>query len=246
MNAAPMAAPAGLDPRAIRPRRYWYLVAGAVALVALLVPLAGYVVGQLTAPKLTEIGTGVTTLTMKTSETRWLYVSKPKRLVPPPCRMGGPGDVHLDVLSRFSSVDQGGTRWYAIAKVRVTADGTYSLVCIGPPGGVRLAVGGDPASGNAFGLVADVLVPVLGVPVALVLALLTFVRRRSHRAGMLAAASAPGGAWGPPGYGAPPGYPAPAQPPPYDYPPPYQSPPGPGYPPRPGPQPPWRPPPQGR
>lgn len=242
MNAPPIVAHGVVDPRAVRPRRYWYAVAGAVALVALLVPLAVYVVGQLTGPRLTEVGTGVTTLAMKTGETRWLYVSKPKRLIPPPCRLAGPGDVHLDAVTDFRSVEYKGTRWYALAKLTVTADGRYTLACIGPPGGIRLAVGGDPSGpGLAGGLFADVLVPVLGVLVALALAVLTFVRRRSHRAGMLAAAGAPGGAWGPPGYGTQPGYPSPVQPPPYDHPP------QPGrYPPHPGQYPPWSGPPEGR
>lgn len=239
MNAPPIARGV-VDPRLIRPKRYWYAVAGAVALVALLVPLAVYVVGQLTGPRLTEVGTGVTALTIKTSETRWLYVSKPKRLIPPPCTLTGPGDVQLEAVTDFRSVEYAGTRWYAIAKLTVSADGRYTLACIGPPGGIRLAVGGDPGGpGIVGGVVADVLVPVLGVLVALALAVLTFVRRRSHRAGMLATAGVPGGPWGPPGYGARPGHPSPVQHPPYGLPPAYDHPPQPGQPP------PWGGPPQG-
>ncbi|MGH3382201.1 MAG: hypothetical protein ACRDP6_46485, partial [Actinoallomurus sp.] len=171
MSAAPMLAGAGVDPRAVRPKRYWYVVAGAVAVVALLVPLGMYVVGQLTGPRLTEVGKGVTGISMKTSETKWLYVSKQKRLIPPPCRLAGPGDVRVTPLTKFQSVHYDGTTWYALAKLRVTADGSYVLACVGIPGGIRLAVGGDPSTpGIVGGLVADVLVPVLGVLLALALA----------------------------------------------------------------------------
>lgn len=225
-----------VDPAAIRPKRYWYVIAGALALVGLLVPLAVYVVHQLTAPKLTEVGVGVTSLTMKSTEPKWLYVSKPRQLVPPPCQLMGPGDVQLEPLTSFPSVDYDGATWYAVAKLKVTQDGSYTLACVGAPGGIRLAVGGAPSGpGILGGLLANVVVPVLLVLAALVLAGLTFLRRRSHRAGLLAAGGTPGGAWGPQGP-VPPGHPMPQQPPAYDYPPAYDHPPA--YQPPPGQQPP--------
>lgn len=215
--SVPPTEPARVDPAAVRPGRWLYLLAAAVAVVSLGVSVVAFVVAAAREPDLQELGVGVQTRTLRAAEPQWLYVSQPERIVPPPCQLLGAGDVTIEPLAKLVSVEHDGATWYALARMSVSEDGQYGLACAGAPGGIRLAIGSSPRGPGLLGsVVVKFVVPIAGLVAALVLFLVTLVRRRSHRATLAAGAggswppSLPGHGYGqpppPPGYGAQPGY----------------------------------------
>lgn len=208
--SVPPTGPARVDPAAVRPGRWLYLLAAVVAVVSIGVSVVAFVVSATREPELHELGVGVQTRTLRAEEPQWLYVSQPERIVPPPCQLLGAGDVTIEPLARLVSVEYNGATWYALARISVSADGQYGLACTGAPGGIRLAIGSEPRGPGLLGsVVLKFVVPIVGLVVALVLFLVTLVRRRSHRATLAAGG---GGSWTPPLPGQ--GY---AQPPPPGY-----------------------------
>lgn len=204
--------PVPVGPAAIRPRPWLYGLAAAIAVAAIALSVISFVVSAARAPNLQEIGVGVQTMTLRAADPKWLYVSQPERIVPPPCQLLGTGDVTIEPLARLVSVESDGSTWYALARISVSQDGQYGLACSGAPGDVRLALGSEPRGAGLFGsFVLKFLVPIGGLVAAVVLFLVTLIRRRSHRAGLAAAGA--GSTWSPPlppgpgqGPGAPPGY----------------------------------------
>lgn len=168
----------------------------------------------------TELGSGKTTIQVTPDKDKTLYASKPSTLAVAsnvPCQVTGPGQSSFEPVFGSETLTKNGTKWYAVAHVHVTGQGSYSFSCTSP-GGVRFAIGSKFSVGGLVGgIFAVVGIPIVGFLAGGVIVLVTALRRNGHKKRLLAAAAGPALA-GPPGPWAggptpPPGYPPPPGPP---------------------------------
>lgn len=101
------------------------------------------------------------------------------------CDITGPGDPRLTGpgIDVFLTRDE---TWNPLYDIDVSRAGEYKVTCT-PQGPSRYAIG-DPGGLVAFGgwLIVAILVPMLGIGVGTAIALVTALRRRSHRKRLLA------------------------------------------------------------
>jgi hypothetical protein len=83
------------------------------------------------------------------------------------------------------TVNENGTQWYVLSQLRLPADGTYQLTCLktATNAGARYAVG-TPL--NAGRTIMMILIPVGALLIALVITIVTAVRRNAHRRRLMA------------------------------------------------------------
>ncbi|MGH3728663.1 MAG: hypothetical protein ACRDTU_07895 [Micromonosporaceae bacterium] len=254
------APPPPVDPAALRPGRVWYWVAGVVVVLGVCigsgVALLGFnsIAGALPEMK-QEFDAGTPTTVELSSDRDWaIYVDHPSRTgegtAPKPdvdCAAEGSGVTVSRSDVNFEFDDQN-RHWQLVYDVSVDRDGSYQFTCESNDpelSGSTFAVGSGIDVGGLAGTVFGSLGALLGIPclallVGGVIALVTAVRRNSHKRRLQETGGVPPGyPTGEPGQAGPPP-PGPPQAPPPSGPPP-SGPPPPGPPP---PSPPQAPPPQ--
>jgi hypothetical protein len=166
-----------VDPRQLRPRRAWYAVAGAIALVGVLAGVAlamlaikgfGSLSSAFPGP-IAEFDATVPATVHLTAAKRWAVLAEGQPVSPSasppavPARPsvsaqctgraldGGTVDVVPATYTFFTSAD--GRTWYVLYQVRVSQDGRYEFSCTSDDP-VRYAVGEAP---DVTGLLATML-----------------------------------------------------------------------------------------
>jgi hypothetical protein len=200
--------PYPIDPRDVRPSRVWYLVATVIALLGiaaapLLVVLGlasfGSAIGQLPDSLDAQFNGGTpTTVDLKAGRTSAIYavvLEESAGAAGASCT-GTPvsgGTIDLSPLSYTTSATAEGSTWSILYEITVSQDGQYSITCTSDtstPGtdvyavGDSVEVGGFMARifGGAGAFAGAFLLPCMGLFIALVIAIVTGVRRSSHRA----------------------------------------------------------------
>ncbi|AQS65771.1 hypothetical protein [Streptomyces pactum] len=174
----------------LRPGRHWYATAAAIAV---LLSVLGVAIGVYRFNSAidavdtdNQFANGDTvTLRLEPESEKTIWVKYPGRSPGPECDVTGPGapgltDPGPDV---FLTRDE---TWMPLATIDVPRAGDYTITCssqalsryaMGAPGGL-VALAGR--------LVLAITLPVLGIGICAVIALVTAVRRRGHRKRLLA------------------------------------------------------------
>ncbi|MBO1337675.1 hypothetical protein [Streptomyces sp. VRA16 Mangrove soil] len=193
--------PPFISPKELRPGRYWYVVAAAVAVVMCLL---GLVIGVLRFKSvLDSVDTGhrfvngdTITLQLEPDGDRGIWATYPGPSPGPKCGISGPGDPRLTDPGTDVSLTRDET-WNLIYTFDVQRSGYYKITCssqaetryaLGNDGGVLAFVGG---------LVLAVVLPTAGVGICAVIVVITALRRNSHHKRLLAERA---GCGGHPGY----------------------------------------------
>ncbi len=188
-----------VDPRELRPRRFWYLVALGIALLGVVAGVGIFAAGMFSIvrglPDLHQrFGPGErVTVKLSAGEHRTIYAATAGSSARCRAVNAAPGvDVTRSPYS-FEFTSNGST-WYALYEVRATRAGRYTLECRNA--GRAYALGEPPELGRFFvslfgGIVAFIVLPMLGVIVGGVIALVVYLRRNSDRKRIQAQYSAP-------------------------------------------------------
>ncbi|WP_203902905.1 hypothetical protein [Virgisporangium aliadipatigenens] len=199
--------PYPIDPRDVRPSRAWYLVATVIAVLGivaapLLVVLGfasfGSAIGQLPSLDTQFNGGAATTVELTAGKKSAIYAvvledtagSAGATCTATP--VSG-GTIDLSPLSYDASATAEGSTWSILYEITVSQDGQYSITCTSNtrvPGtdvyaiGDSIEVGGFMARvfGGAGAFVGAIAVPCVGLFIALIIAIVTGVRRSSHKA----------------------------------------------------------------
>jgi hypothetical protein len=194
----PPTPPPPVDPRVLRPGRGWYAVAGVVVVLGVLAGVGLFAFGIVSLvrglPKMkTEFRAGTSATVALTADRTWaVYTDEP---VPDSgtstCTGAASGDatIRLTEPSATFTFDRGRRHWRLVYRIRVSRDGTYELTCRPVPeanGGQIYAVGDDVQVGGfvakVFGSIAALLgLPCLALVAGAVIALVTALRRNSHK-----------------------------------------------------------------
>ena len=254
-----------IDPRQLRPGRAWYWIAGVIAVLGICIgpglSVFGFASLRSDLPQIKqEFDAGSPASVRLTKAGAWaIYANNPaargSTAARPAVTCTGESDAGTIDISPSTgnfNFSDGRHQWQLLYDVKVSATGTYRISCSSNDQAVdHFAVGTAVNLRGFLGKVFGSLGLLLGVPcvallVAGIIALITALRRNSHRKRLQAEAGistvAPSAGYPPagpsPGYppaGPPPGYPPPGQPP--GYPPPSAPPPPPAGPPAPPPGP---------
>ncbi|GGV65972.1 hypothetical protein GCM10010277_73450 [Streptomyces longisporoflavus] len=181
----------------LRPRRHWYATAAAIAIV---LSVLGIAIGvHRFSNAIDAVDTGnqfadgdTLTLRLDPGHQKAIWIRDRGPSSDQACGITGPGepglaDPGIDVfLTREET-------WNPLYTIDVPQTGKYTITCTSQ-GPSRYAIG-DPGGFVTFGgwLMVAVLLPVLGVSIGATIALVTALRRRSHRKRLLAERQAPGG-----------------------------------------------------
>jgi hypothetical protein len=201
--------PPQIHPSELRPGRGWYVVAGLIVPLSLvgglvlgllvLRPLFG---AEIVPPLAVEFDRSAPGTVQLTAAQKWvLYLDATgaassespaaDTALAATCHGEGTdgGAVTLRPVTATITVGTGGRTWRELYTVRVDRDGRYTFSCEPTVAGAlpaRYAVGRDPEIGKVFGRAFGgfgvfTAVPCLGLSVALVIFLVTLVRRGSHK-----------------------------------------------------------------
>lgn len=178
-----------MDPRQIRPRRRWYGVAIGIAVLFTLIGIGGFVAGIVTATNSVPAFDG--TYTGKQESSVQLEAGRTYAVYVPETAA-----TDCDVDERVTSTSPGTTfsftrnreQWVHVTNLSVDTTGAYPINCSAP----TYAVGPAPeldkfASGIGGGIAALMGLPCLGLTIGGVIALVTGLRRSSHKKRLLAA-----------------------------------------------------------
>jgi hypothetical protein len=105
------------------------------------------------------------------------------------CYALGPGGQRIDPRRLSSNtrvtVNDNGTQWHVISRLRLPSDGTYQVTCpkTATNAGARYAIGTPP---KAARIAVAILIPVGALATALVITIITAVRRNAHRRRLMA------------------------------------------------------------
>ncbi|MDJ1130508.1 hypothetical protein [Streptomyces iconiensis] len=225
--------PPKIDARELRPKRFWYVVAGLIAAVLVGLGVAGFV-STLTGvidsvDKEGRFRSGESLkMNLEDGDERAVSVD----LVDGSrfryrCQAQGPSDPSLSRPSSSFKVTAGGHTWQRVLMLKAHGTGEHTVTCQAARD-TEFAVGEKPEMGGFLGgLLLTFGLPALGVIAGTLIAVITAIRRSRHRNRLLAERYPPWyggpGPYGPP-Y-APPHAPPYAGPPQQGGPPPYGVPP---------------------
>ena len=103
------------------------------------------------------------------------------------CYAQGPNGQRIDPhpMSSTLTVSDNGTTWLVLSRLRLPSDGTYQVTCLksATNAGARYAIGTPP---DAARIIAMILIPVGALATALVLTIITAVRRNAYRRRLMA------------------------------------------------------------
>ncbi|MFF3725429.1 hypothetical protein ACFYYM_23995 [Streptomyces erythrochromogenes] len=173
----------------LRPGRHWYATAVAIAVVLILL---GAAIGVHRFTGVVDaVDTGhqfangeTVTLRLDPGSEKTVWVKYPGRSPGPDCDITGPGAPGLDDPGADVFLTRDET-WMPLYTIEVSRAGDYELTCSSQALS-RYAMG-DSGGLVAFAgwLLAAVLLPVLGIGIGVVMALVTALRRRGHRKRLL-------------------------------------------------------------
>jgi hypothetical protein len=178
-----------MDPRQIRPRRRWYGVAVAIAVLFTAIGVGGFVAGIVTATNSvpdfdhTYTGNQESQVQLEAGRKYALYV---------PENSSRSCTVDERVTTRNPnatfSFTRDGQQWVHLTNLSAGAPGAYSINCSVP----TYAVGAEPelgqlAGGIGGGIAALLGLPCIGITIGGIIALVTGLRRSSHKKRLQAA-----------------------------------------------------------
>jgi hypothetical protein len=185
--------------RELRPRRFWYVVAGVIALGGILLGIGLFILGLVTAVRsVPDLGTQFTageakTVTMTAGDKKVIFADS--AAVNPTCTGSAPngGNIDLSTLSYSFTVTKGDREWRGIYEDKTDKDGAYQITCGAPSDSspaTEYAIGDAPKFGGFLGgilggLAALFGLPCFGIVVAAVIALVTALRRNSYKRRLL-------------------------------------------------------------
>ncbi|MGW5085847.1 hypothetical protein [Streptomyces coelicoflavus] len=177
--------------RELRPGRHWYLTAAAIAVV---LTVLGVVIGAYRFNNLLDavdtdhqFANGDTvTLRLDPEHEQTIWAKYPGVSPGPECDIAGPGAPRLTDpgADLFTTYDE---TWTPVGTTDVTRPGDYTLTCSSRALS-RYALGdSEGLISFAVDLIPAVLLAALGITTAVVITLVTALRRRAHRKHLLAA-----------------------------------------------------------
>lgn len=179
--------------RELRPGRGWYVAAGVVAVGGIVAGLGLLLLSTASLlGALPDLGPGFSggesaVVTLKAGDDQTIYADRPGAAAGRCSGTGENGGTVTFTARTFSfSFTRGNRQWHAIQQVRVSEDGRYRITCGTPDSGVTYAVGPDPQVRGFVGKLVGGLgalfgLSCLGVLIGGVMALVTGVRRNSHK-----------------------------------------------------------------
>ncbi|MEU4998154.1 hypothetical protein [Streptomyces sp. NPDC021622] len=203
----PPGPPPRIDPRQLRPRRGWFVVAGVIAAVGVAIGIASFVRTLTSAVDSVDDGRAFAsgrsvTVRIAPDDDAAIYVRSPF-VARAHCKVTGPPDSLPRVAAPGGTfnVTKGDARWERAFVLKTDKDADYRVMCEDPRGVLTFAPG-DSTDVSSFvgGIAVTVLVPLGGILAAAALAIIVGVRRGRHRRWLEAQAYygyGPGG--GPPG-----------------------------------------------
>ena len=103
------------------------------------------------------------------------------------CYARGPAGQRIDPhpMSGTVTVNDNGTQWHVLSRLRLPSDGTYQVTCekAATNAGARYAIGTPP---DAARIATAILIPVGALATALVITIVTAVRRNAYRRRLMA------------------------------------------------------------
>jgi len=172
-----------MDPRQLRPRRRWYGIAVGIAVLFTAIGIGGFVVGIVSATgsipdfDSTYPGNQDSQVTLESGRSYGIYVPENS---PQTCNV----DDRVTTASPNATFTftRDGQQWVHLSNLTVDAAGTYTVNCDAP----TYAVGPAPelgqfAGGIGGGLAALMGLPCLGITIGGIIALVTGLRRSSHK-----------------------------------------------------------------
>ncbi|MFE7029375.1 hypothetical protein ACFU9Y_03630 [Streptomyces sp. NPDC057621] len=181
----------------LRPGRRWYAVAAAIAVVLVVL---GMVVGVYRFKNVVDaVDTGsqfadgdTVTLRLDPEHEKAIWIEERGPSADQKCGISGPGEPRLTDpgIDVFLTRDE---TWNPLRAIDVSRAGEYTVTCTSK-GPSQYAIG-DPGGFVIFGvwLLLALLLPMLGIAVGAAIALVTALRRRSHRKRLLAERHGSGG-----------------------------------------------------
>ncbi|MFG1927645.1 hypothetical protein [Cryptosporangium sp. NPDC048952] len=172
-----------VDSRQLRPRRRWYVVAVVIAVLFTAIGIGGFAIGVVTAAKSvpdfdgTYTGNQQSSVQLATGRTYALYVpvdSSQSCVVDDEVRTVNPPTTF--------SFTRGGREWVHLKNLTVVTTGSYDVNCSVP----TYAIGPEPelgklAGGIGGGIAALIGLPCIGITIGGIIALVTGLRRSSHK-----------------------------------------------------------------
>ncbi|MQA85954.1 MAG: hypothetical protein GEV03_15335 [Streptosporangiales bacterium] len=192
----PPHAPIRVDPAELRPRRRWYVVAGAIAGVLVLAGVGGFAYGLATAVTEGDLGkrfrAGETvTVRLAPEPQPAIYVAESEGPAPDAeCAVTSTsgGNARVSRPDYAFEVTRDGVSWDLRYVIDVTAAGNYQVVCRPSAGDVAATyrIGEAPRMarffGGLFGGLASLFVlPAIGVLAGGVMVAVVAIRRNDHR-----------------------------------------------------------------
>ena len=188
--------PPVIDSASLRPRRRWFVVAGVIAFVGIVIGSVIFVVGLLSilnkAKPVATFGSGQTvTVSLVASPRPAIYTSVPGFSSGTCTVTSSSGQaVTLAPVSGAETLSFGSQRWQVTYHIKVPASGEYRVSCTGSA--ALYAVGTPPSAARLVGVIlALILIPGLAILVAIVITIVVAVRRARFRRNLMAGAGPP-------------------------------------------------------
>ena len=186
---------ARIDPKELRPSRRWFIPAGVIATLSLVIGFAGVVWFSLGIIETTKIDQrfrpGQTvTVTIESGKRTAIYVPEDARLASGPrCTVLDRSGRHLPIREPGSTttMSTGDETWLEIFIVGAPVEpGPHQMTCESATT-VDFATGGHLEVGETFGRLGLVaIVPVVGIATAVIMAVVVGVKRGRHRKRLIA------------------------------------------------------------
>ncbi|NEB80664.1 hypothetical protein G3I40_36465 [Streptomyces sp. SID14478] len=174
----------------LRPGRYWYVIAAAIAVVLIVL---GVALGVYRLDKaLGAVDTGhqfangdTVTVRLDQDGEKAIWTKDPGPGDGRECAISGPGHPRLTDSGADVTLTSGDT-WHLLYTAKVSQTGDYAVTCssMAPS---RYAFGNSlHMTALTIGLVLAIALPVLGIGICVAIVLITALRRSSHRKRLLA------------------------------------------------------------
>jgi hypothetical protein len=185
---------ATIDRAQLRPRRWWYMVAGLIAVLGTLVGAGGFALGLFTAVGEGHLGRTFgagqpVSVRLQTDPLPAIFVREARNLSTFSTRCAVRTDagrrVPIHEPSYSFTIDRYGAEWRLIYVVNPRQSGGYTITC-GGDGSERFAVGSNPDMRRFFGglfgaLFAVFIIPSIGIFIGVIIAIVVAVRRADAR-----------------------------------------------------------------
>ncbi|MEV0317127.1 hypothetical protein ACIBKX_36745 [Streptomyces sp. NPDC050658] len=184
----PPGPPPRIDPRQLRPRLRWFVVAGVLAALCVAVGIVSFVLTLTSAVDSVDDGRAFAsgesvTVRISPDDDAAVFVRSPF-VARAHCKVSGPPGTTPRVTAPGGTfnVSKGGARWERAFVLKADTDAEYRVLCDDPNRDLTFAPG-DSADVSSFvgGVAVTVLVPLGGILAGAALAIIVGVRRGRHR-----------------------------------------------------------------